>query len=63
MNHVGMASACGQHQSSLVVLIESRVGVFMASFEEDDADVAMAEGGGEMEVRVGETLGARVGVM
>lgn len=46
-----------------MVLVECGIGVFMASFEEDSADIGVAQGRGEVEVRVGKALGARVGVV
>ena len=46
-----------------MVLIEGRIWVFMTGFEKDEADVTMTKGGGQMEVGVGQALGARVGVV
>ena len=47
-----MALSRGEHQGCLMVLIEGRIGIFMASFDEDDADIPIAKRGSEMEVGV-----------
>jgi hypothetical protein len=43
-----MSCTSSQHQGGLVILIECRIGVFMASFEKHSADIAVAEGSGQV---------------
>lgn len=56
MNNLGMASTGRYHQRRLVVLVEGRAGLLVAGIEEDLADFVVAEGGGEVEIRVGQAL-------
>lgn len=62
MHNLGMAFARSEHKRSLVVRIQSGTGKFVTGIEEDSGDVATAEGGGEMEIRVGEAQGRCIGV-
>jgi hypothetical protein len=53
----------GEHQRGLVFLVEGGVGVLVAGFDEDATHIEVAEGGGEVEVGVGEPFGGGIGVV
>ena len=63
MYDFGLAFSRGDHERCLVVLVQGGAWELVTCFEEDLADVAMAERGGEVEVRVGEAEGGGVGVV
>lgn len=55
----GMAGGGGEHQGGLMVVVEGRGVGLVAELEEEPANGEVAEGGGEVEVRVG-VAGERV---
>jgi hypothetical protein len=59
----GVASFGGEQEGALVELVQRGAGFLVASFYQDLADVAIAQGGGEMQVRVGQALGGGVWVV
>lgn len=63
MNDLGVAGTGGQHQSSLVEVVKGGGGLLVVEGNKDLADLEMPEAGGEMEVRVGESVGGVVGVV
>lgn len=63
MNDFSAPGSRCQHQRSLVVLVECGTRILVAGLEQDFADIAVAERGGEVEVRVGEALLTEIWVM
>lgn len=65
MHGFGVAGGGGEHECGLEVVVERGevVGAFVAECEEELDDGKVAEGGGEVEVRVGEVFGGGVGVL
>lgn len=63
VDDAGVAGGGGEGEGGLLELVEGRGGILVAEVNEDAGDMGVAERGSEVEARVGQAEGRRVGVV